>query len=98
MAVKTRAQLLAGIQKTDPADQERNLIESVPVGAQQSNIAEIAITYTTGDPEIVPDGAVTIANGATPSASELLELCEEIIAKQNSIVAALEAFGITADS
>lgn len=39
----------------------------------------LAITYTSNDPGITPDGAVTIADGSTPTVAELLELCEEII-------------------
>lgn len=43
---------------------------------QQTNFT---LTYTTNDPTITPDGAVTIADGSTPTVAELLEFCEEII-------------------
>ena len=59
-------------------------------------IADIAITYTGNDPGITPDGAVTVADGSAPTVDELLELCEEIIANQNAIIDALQAFGIVA--
>lgn len=65
-------------------------------GSQAAVIADIAITYTLGDPEITPNGAVTVANGATPTVGELLELCEEIIANQNAIIDALQGAGIVA--
>ena len=68
----------------------------VASGTQAVVIADIAITYTTADPSITPDGAVTVANGGTPTVAELLELCEEIIANQNAIIDALQAFGIVA--
>lgn len=72
--------------------------DPVAAGTQVSNIAEVVITYTTGDPSITPNGAVTIADGATPTVDELLELCEELLANQNAIIAALEAYGIAASS
>lgn len=71
---------------------------AVPSGTQASNIAEIVITYTANDPSITADGAVTVADGSTPTVSELLELVEELLANQNAIIAALEAFGIAASS
>lgn len=77
--------------------------------AQASNITdpanEIAVTYTTGDPSITPDGAITIADGATPTVDELLEFCVELNAavdaidtKITAILTALEGFGVTASS
>lgn len=43
---------------------------------QQTNFT---LTYSANDPGITPDGAVTIADGSTPTVAELLEFCEEII-------------------
>jgi hypothetical protein len=40
--------------------------------------AAITPTYTTDDPSITPDGAVTIADGDTPTVNELLEFCVEL--------------------
>lgn len=67
-------------------------------GTQQSNIADVAITYTTGDPSITPNSAITIADGGTPTVDELLEFCVELNAKVSTIIDALEAYGITATS
>lgn len=77
--------------------------------AQASKISDpdndIAITYTTGDPSITPDGAITIANGATPTVDELLEFCVELNAaiaaldtKIAAVIDALEGAGISASS
>lgn len=70
----------------------------VASGTQAAVIADIAITYSSNDPSITPDGAVTVANGSTPTVNELLELAEEIIANQNAIIDALQAYGIVATS
>ena len=70
----------------------------VPSGTQAAEITEVAITYTTNDPSITPNQAITIADGSAATAAELLEFCEELKANQDLIIAALEAFGITASS
>lgn len=61
----------------------------------------VVITYTTGDPSITPNGAVTVADGADPTVDELLELAEELIAavdatntKVNALIDALTTAGI----
>ena len=69
---------------------------AVASGTQDAAIADIAITYSTNDPSITPDGAVTVADGSSATVAELLELVEELIAKQNLIIDALEAFGVLA--
>lgn len=66
--------------------------------SQAANVAEIVVTYTSNDPTITPDAAITVANGTTPTVAELLEFCEELKANQNAIIAALEGIGILADS
>lgn len=48
------------------------------------------VTATTGTLP-TPNGATTIANAATPTVVELLELCMEIKAKVDDIRAALKA-------
>lgn len=68
----------------------------VASGTQASNIADIVITYSANDPGITPNAAVTVADGSTPTVAELLELCEELLSNQSAIIAALEAFGISA--
>jgi hypothetical protein len=54
-----------------------------------TGVSAITITYTTGDPSITPDGAVTIADGATPTVDELLEAVVELNAKVQAIIDAL---------
>lgn len=68
----------------------------IPRGNQVAALSDITITYTSNDPGITPNQAVTVANGSTPTVAELLELCEELIANQNSIIDALQAYGIMA--
>lgn len=65
-------------------------------GTQAADPGDVAITYSSNDPSITPDGAVTVADGSAATAAELLELCEEIMAVQRAIVDALQAFGIMA--
>jgi hypothetical protein len=67
-------------------------------GTQAALVADIIITYTTGDPSITPNGAVTVADGATPTVDELLELAEELIANQNAIIDVLVGAGLMAAS
>lgn len=49
-------------------------------GTVNSGVAPVTITYTTGSGP-TPDGAVTVANSATPTVTELLEICVELNAK-----------------
>jgi hypothetical protein len=70
--------------------------------------AAITVTYTTDDPAITPDAALTIADGDTPTVNELLEYCEELndqLAKTradladsaellNAVVDDLQAYGL----
>lgn len=51
---------------------------------------DVAVTWTTADPSITPDGAVTIANGGTPTVLELQHFCVELNAKIDAIIAALD--------
>lgn len=71
---------------------------AVASGTQAANIPDMAIVYTSNDPSITPDGSVTFADGSTPTVAELLEAVEELTAKVNLLIAATEAFGITASS
>jgi len=71
---------------------------AVASGTQASLISDIAITYTANDPSITPNGAVTVADGSAATVAELLELVEELIANQNAIIDAIQAFGIVATS
>ena len=61
-------------------------IQVLGTGASAAqNGAAVAISYTTGSPP-VPNGAVTVANAATPTVAELLEICVEINAKLNNLL------------
>lgn len=64
-------------------------------GVAPSDVTPVAITYTTGNPNITPDGAITIANGATPTVSELLQFCVELNTKVDALADALADRGIT---
>ncbi len=68
----------------------------IPRGYQQSAVDAIAITYSAADPEITTNGAITIANGGTPTVAELLEFCEELNAKITALTAVLAAYGMVA--
>lgn len=64
------------------------------VGAQQSAIAAFAITYSSNDPSITPDSALTISNGSSISAAETVEAIEELNGKINAILSALRTHGL----
>ncbi|MCB0072533.1 MAG: hypothetical protein KDE20_13785 [Caldilineaceae bacterium] len=65
-------------------------------GTQASAIGTLAITYSSNDPTITANGAVTVADGSAASVAELLEFCEELKAQTNAILAALRGVGIIA--
>ena len=67
-------------------------------GAQATNIADLAVVFSSNDPSITPDSSVTISNGSTPTVAELQEFCVELNAKVSAIIAALEGAGISASS
>lgn len=58
-----------------------------------ADIAELTITPSAGSLPTA-NGAVTIANTATPTVVELLELCVEINAKLNDALSALRTHGL----
>lgn len=51
----------------------------------------VAITFTTDDPSITPDGAVTVAAGDSVTASENLELAIEVNAELAALIADITA-------
>jgi hypothetical protein len=83
MAVKTRAQLLAGIQATDPAEQQRDIIDSAAVGAEQTAVANASTAH---------------ALNSTFSDTEVEAALNALGTKLNSVLAALRAFDIIAES
>lgn len=65
------------------------------VGAAADDVLDgespVTVTFTTGDPEYTPTGALTIADGAEPTVDELLKFCLELNAKIEAIQDALGA-------
>lgn len=58
--------------------------------SQVTALSALTVTATTGTLPAA-GGSVTIADAATPTVAELLDLCMELKAKQDAIVAALKA-------
>lgn len=67
-------------------------------GTQASHQAALAITYSSNDPSITPNGAVTIADGSAPTVSELLECVEELSAMIQHLNTVVEGIGAMATS
>lgn len=63
---------------------------AVAAKTQVAALTPATVTATTGTLP-TPNGATTIANAATPTVSELLDLCMENKAKIDALVAALKA-------
>lgn len=59
---------------------------------------EIAITYSAADPAIADSQAITIANGGTPTVSELLEFCEKLNNRIAYLHTILERNGMMLDA
>lgn len=69
------------------------------IAAQQTLVADLTITYTTDDPGVTPNSAITFADGdGTLVTAEVIEAIEEIVAKVNAILDVLEAHGLMADA
>lgn len=66
------------------------------VSNQGAAVSDTTITYTTNDPAITPDDAVTIADGSAPTNSELLELCVELKNQIETLKSRLETHGLIA--
>ncbi len=78
------------LQRVGMAGEQAKLIQSSTVGASPlTGQTAVAVTATTGTLPTV-DGAVTIANAATPTVAELLAYCTELNAKVAAITAALD--------
>ena len=67
-------------------------------GTQATVLADVAITWSSNNPSITPNSAVTIANGTVPTVAELQELAVEINAKVSAIIDALQGAGIVASA
>jgi hypothetical protein len=57
-------------------------------------IADLSITFTTDNPSITPDSAITIADGDNISAANTVAAIVEISAKINTMLAALRTVGV----
>ncbi len=57
-------------------------------------IADLSITFTTDNPSITPDSAITIADGDNISAANTVAAIVEICAKINVILGALRTVGV----
>ena len=68
------------------------------IGAQQTFLADLVITYTTDDPNVTVNNAIAIADGDLFPAAEGLIALEEIVAKVNAILDVLETHGFMAAS
>ena len=78
------------------ATQKFGFYGTTPV-VQPSAIANIATTATTGSLPTA-NGAVVIANTATPTVVELLEYCVELETKLEAALAALRTLGLIASA
>lgn len=63
------------------------------LGDRQAAIANITVTVTSGS-EPTPNGAITIADGTTPTVAELLEYCRELRAKLEAVTTTLQYHGL----
>lgn len=63
---------------------------AVAAKTQVAALTTLTVTATTGALPTV-GGSVTIANAASPTVAELLDLCIELKAKVDAIIAALKA-------
>lgn len=97
LSQKTKAELALALCSTVGATEIDTAITAGGGGqaiTQQAAIAKAALTATTGT---IPTagGSTLIANTATPTVVELLDLCVENKAKIDAIIDALTASGVT---
>jgi hypothetical protein len=64
-------------------------------GTPGTPVSPVAITWTASNPSYTATGALTIANGSTPTVVELQKFCLELLANVTQIQALLHAHGIT---
>lgn len=63
-----------------------------------STIADLTVTFTTDNPNITANSAITIADGDNISAANTVEAIVELATKVNTILAAMRAAGIIPSS
>ena len=62
---------------------------------QPAAVADLAVTFTANAPAAA-DGAITVADGTSPTVGELLEYCVELEAKLEDLLGKLRTIGIIA--
>lgn len=67
------------------------------LGIQLAQVADLTINYSAGSPP-TPNGTMTIADAASPTNAELLELCLEILDRHETLKARCESHGLIAAS
>jgi hypothetical protein len=63
-----------------------------------STIADLTVTFTTDNPNITANSAITIADGDNISAANTVEAIVELATKVNAILAAMRAAGVIPSS
>jgi F0F1-type ATP synthase epsilon subunit len=77
------------------------LSNAVPTASQRgavlqgTAVAALTVTATTGTLPTA-NGAITIADAATPTVAELQEFCVELKSRHDALVASLQAAGVLA--
>jgi alanine dehydrogenase len=93
MAVSQKTKRIVEQALADPAAAKE--LSDKLIQAKATAIAAITVTPTAGSLPTA-NGAVTIANTATPTVVELLEFCVELNAKVDALRAALTGAGVSA--
>ncbi len=86
------------IQQTRAAIVDAGLAKGIVSAAASLTSAALVLTYTTDDPSITPNQAITIADGDAVTASENLEFVEEINTELTASVADLVALRVAVEA
>jgi len=78
---------------TDPL-QKLGFWDAAPA-VQPAAVADLAVTFTANAPAAA-NGAITVADGNSPTVGELLEYCVELEAKLEDLLGKLRAIGLIA--
>jgi hypothetical protein len=76
------------------ATQKLSFWNATPV-VQPAAVADLAVTFTANAPAAA-DGAITVADGNSPTVGELLEYCVELEAKLEDLLGKLRTLGLIA--
>ena len=96
MALSAHAQRILRDVFADPST-SKEVIDALgaTMASKSSPVQPVAVTYTTGNPNYTASGAVTVANGASPTNAELLDIALELRANVASLQAILHSHGLT---